>query len=202
MRIKRKKKKLEKRKNINIKTVVRQIVLIVLAVILGVNLYTLNASRLLGNQLPMPFGYGAAVVLSGSMEPTLSVDDLIIVREEDNYQVGDIVVYQDGGTLIVHRIVSADGDTIVTQGDANNVPDAAIHKISIKGKMVASIPGIGMIVNSMKSPVGTILVIAIAVLLVEGSYRKEQQKHNDELESIKEEIRRLKEEEEHENKEP
>ena len=79
--MKRMKKKLKKNKYINVKTVFRRIILVVLAIILGLNLYTLNASKLLGNQLPMPFGYGAAVVLSGSMEPA--------------YHVGSIIYYHD-----------------------------------------------------------------------------------------------------------
>ena len=177
------------------KTLIRQGLLIVLAVVLGVNFYMLNASKLLGNQLPMPFGYGAAVVLSGSMEPNLSVDDLIFVHEEEQYGVGDVVVYQSGNSLIVHRIVVVEGDILITQGDANNVADPPIEKSAIKGKVTGAIPGIGVLVNALKTPLGIVVTIAAAVLLVEGSYKKEQKQHNDELESIREEIRRLKEEE-------
>lgn len=58
-----------------------------------------------GNQMPMPFGYGIGVVLSGSMEPTYSVDDVIIVKDTDNYQVNDVVVFQEGKSLTVHRVI-------------------------------------------------------------------------------------------------
>ena len=51
--------------------VARYVILGILAVVLGVNVFYLNASRLAGNEVPMPFGYGASVVLSGSMEPVL-----------------------------------------------------------------------------------------------------------------------------------
>ena len=61
-----------------IKTILRITVLVLVSAVLGVNLYTWNARSLLGNALPMPFGYGAAVVLTGSMEPTIMTDDLII----------------------------------------------------------------------------------------------------------------------------
>ena len=43
----------------------RRVVLVLLGIVLGVNVYLANAQRLVGNQLPMPFGYGAAMVLSG-----------------------------------------------------------------------------------------------------------------------------------------
>lgn len=178
------------------KTLIRRGILIVLAVILGINFYMLNASRLLGNQLPMPFGRGIAVVLSGSMEPNLSVDDLIFVREENQYRVGDVVVYQSGNTLIVHRIIAIEGEMLITQGDANNGADAPIEKSAIKGKVTGSIPGIGIVIYGLKTPLGIVVTIAAAILLIEGSYKKEQKQHSDELESIREEIRRLKEEEE------
>jgi len=172
----------------------RRLALSVLGIILGVNAYLANASGLAGNPMPMPFGFGAAVVLSGSMEPTLSIDDVILVREADHYEVGDIVVYQSGRTLIVHRIVAKDGETAVTQGDANNVADAPIERRTIKGKVVAHVPRLGLAVNALKSPVGILTVLAAAFALTELSFRKEKAEDDQELEAIKAEIRRLKEE--------
>ena len=85
--------------------IVRYIVLGILAAILGMNVFSLNASRLAGNAVPMPFGFGASVVLSGSMEPAPSVGDLLIVQAQEDYETGDIVVYQSGSVPVVHRIV-------------------------------------------------------------------------------------------------
>ena len=92
--------------------ILRTLFLIVVSLVLGINIYSWNAKSLTGNVLPMPFGYGGAVVLSGSMEPTIAVDELIIVKAEDGYEVGDIVVYQAGRILVVHRIVALDGETV------------------------------------------------------------------------------------------
>ena len=86
--------------------------------------------------MPMPSGFGAAVILSGSMEPELSIDDLIIVKKSDNYDVGDIVVYQRNYELIVHRIVEINGNNVITKGDANNIEDDPISKKQIIGKVV------------------------------------------------------------------
>ena len=105
--------------------IARYLILGVLAAIIGMSVFSLNANRLAGNQVPMPFGIGASVVLSGSMEPTLSVGDLLIVKEQPGYEVGDIVVYQSGSMPVVHRIVDVAEDTVTTRGDANNVDDAA-----------------------------------------------------------------------------
>ncbi len=172
----------------------RRLVLAVLGLILGVNAYLANARGLAGNQMPMPFGTGAAVVLSGSMEPALQVNDLIIVREADSYEVGDIVVYQSGKSLIVHRIIEKDGERIITQGDANNVADAPIETYAVKGKMIARIPAAGQIVKALKTPAGILIVLLAAFALTEFSFRKEKDRDEKELEAIKEEIRRLREE--------
>ncbi len=174
----------------------RRLALMAVGIILGVNAYLANAKGLAGNQMPMPFGTGVAVVLSGSMEPALGVNDLIIVREADGYQVGDIVVYQSGNTLVVHRVIASDGKTVITQGDANNIADAPIAAGTIKGKVIAHIPAVGLAVNALKTPVGTLLMLLAAFALTELSFRKEKDRDERELEAIKEEIRRLREEQE------
>ena len=140
----------------------------------------------------MPFGYGAAVVLSGSMEPEMSKGDLIIVSKSDSYVLNNVVVFQDGNTLVVHRIIAIDGDTITTQGDANTVADNPIDKTVIKGEVIACIPWIGEIVNLIKTPIGTIGIIALAILLIEIPRRNEKKNDDEERQKIVEEIERLK----------
>ena len=174
----------------------RGIFLVAVSIVLGINIYSWNAKSLAGNVLPMPFGYGGAVVLSGSMEPTIGIDELILVKAEDSYKVDDIVVYQTGHMLVVHRIVAMDGETVTTRGDANNTDDGAVPLTHVKGKVIAHIPHIGKIVKLLKTPAATILLLAGAFLSVEMPFRKEKEKKNEELERIKAEIRKLKEEQE------
>lgn len=175
-----------------VKTAIRITLLVLVAVIVGVNVYSINASRLTGDSVPMPFGVGAAVVLSGSMEPELSVGDLLIVRERDSYEVGDVVVYQTGRTAVTHRIVSIEGDEVIAKGDANNVEDDPITRAQIKGAVVCAIPLAGRVANAIKSPLGTLCILALAVLLLERSFHVDKQKDKDELAAIKAEIERLK----------
>lgn len=178
------------------KNILRTCLLVFAGIVLGVNLYFWNAKSLMGNSLPMPFGYGAAVVLTGSMEPTIMEDDLIIVAASGDYAVGDVVVYQDGPMLVVHRVIKLEPDTVITQGDANNAPDAPVRKEMIKGEVIGSVPNAGGIVRLLKTPAATITLIAGALLLSEMDYRKSKKKDEDEMEKIKEEIRRLMEEQE------
>ena len=178
------------------KAILRILVMIVAGVVVGVNFYSWNAKSLMGNSLPMPFGYGAAVILSGSMEPTIHIDDLIIVMEQEDYKEHDVVVYQSGTMLVAHRIIELQPDTVITQGDANNAPDAPIRKEMIKGKVVLCIPAAGSMIRLLKSPVATVVLVGGALLLSELTLRKEKKKDEDELEQIKAEIRRLKAEQE------
>ena len=176
------------------KMILRTLLIIFVSLVVGFNLYTWNAQSLMGNALPMPFGYGAAVVLTGSMEPTISADDVILVAEQDVYALDEVVVYQSGSVLVVHRIVEIADGMVTTKGDANNASDAPVELSAVKGKVVGVIPGVGGIVKFLKTPTATAVMLIGAVLLLEASFRKEKKKGDDQLEKIKEEIRRLKDE--------
>ena len=67
------------RKKRNKKTILRYIVFSFIGIVLGLFFYTQNAKGIVKDEMPMPFGYGMSVVLSGSMEDRLSVDDLVII---------------------------------------------------------------------------------------------------------------------------
>lgn len=183
------------KKNIG-RLVFRLVLMAFLGLFIGTSLYSLNAKKLFHNAMPMPFGYGTSIVLSGSMEPTLSVNDMVIVKEKPEYEVGDVVVYQSGYSLIIHRIIVAGNDSYVTQGDANNIPDNPIEKDAVKGVMVASVPYAGIIVRFLQSAPGAILTIALAILLMNLSWKKERAEDDQKLDAIKDEIRRLKQQEE------
>jgi signal peptidase len=180
-------------KTAQLKTIVRMIFLSLLAIALGLKLYSWNAGSLTGNNMPMPFGYGMSVVLSGSMDPALKVNDLVFIRETKEISPGNIIVYERDGELIIHRVIYVDGSTVITQGDANNAADEPFDISMVKGKMIGYIPGIGAIVRWIKTPFGTIVLLVAAVLLVELSYRRERGEEDEELNAIKDEIRRLKE---------
>lgn len=174
------------------KTVFRYIIFSFIGIVLGLFVYAQNAQGILRDKMPMPFGYGMSVVLSGSMESRLSVDDLVIIKATDRFEVNDIVLYQDGDSLVIHRIIEIDGDTVTTKGDANNVADEPINKNQIKGVLVYDIAGFGAVVNILKQPVFVILILAAALLVTELSYRKEKDNDTKELDEIKKMIEELK----------
>ena len=173
-------------------SLLRLLAICVLAAVIGINVYTFNASRLAGNAFPMPLGFGLSVVLSGSMEPELSTGDLLLVVAREEYKPDEVVVFLDGRSAVVHRIISMDGDTVITQGDANNQADEPISTELICGKVVLAIPLIGYLVSVIKTPLGTLLILALAVWLLNRSFRREQKEKTEQLDMIRAEIERLK----------
>ena len=132
--------------------VLRAVLILVISLTLGLTVYTWNAKRMMHNELPMPFGVGMSVVMTGSMEPTLRVNDLVVVKKTSEYNVGDIVVYQQGNQLVIHRIIEKNDEeaTITTKGDANNIDDGQIPVSAVKGKYSFRVPFVGLIVKGLK----------------------------------------------------
>ena len=184
----------EKRKQLQ--GILRCCLLVLISFVFGFGIYRWNAKSLTGNVMPMPFGFGIGVVMSGSMEPELSVDDVIVVVEKQGYEIGDVVVFQQKNMLVVHKIISIDGEMVTTQGTANNTADEPMHESAIKGIVWFHIDGLGGMVTWVKSPLGTILILAVATLLLMWSYsseKKEKTTEDEQLDIIRREIEKLKE---------
>lgn len=113
-----------------------------------------------------PFIYKPVLILSGSMEPSFSPDDLAIVKKADKLTVGDIVLYTDSnGKKIMHRIKSISGDMLITRGDANNTDDEPISSASVVGVYVGRIKYVGKIIKFIKTPIGLIAIIGVILLI-------------------------------------
>ena len=104
--------------------------------------------------VPRVLGGAALTVLTGSMEPSLSPGDMVVVRGVDDpaatTQVGDVVAFQptsDDPTLVMHRVVAkkfaTDGTWFVTRGDDNGADDDPIQPAQIQGVVTYSVPWIG-----------------------------------------------------------
>jgi signal peptidase len=129
--------------------------------------------------LPFFFGIKSLTVLSGSMEPTIHVGDIVVVRQiaAVDAHIGDVVTFRDPtdrDTLITHRVrkVSvADGDaTFETKGDANTsierwrVPDDGTI-----GLVTYRVPRIGYVLFYVHGTLGRFLLVVLPALLL-GAY--------------------------------
>lgn len=114
------------------------------------------------------------VVLSGSMEPTLSPGDVVLVEEvpPEAIAVGDVVTYERDGTRTTHRVVEVvpreDGPHFRTQGDANeDVDQRLVTPDQLQGRVTVSIPYVGHFLSFARTDVGiAVLVILPATLLL------------------------------------
>ena len=90
------------------------------------------------------FGYSVFNVATGSMEPTISENDIILVKKQKSYKVNDIITYEKNGSYITHRIVDINNTDIIAKGDANNTTDAPIKRGVIIGKVIKIIENGGI----------------------------------------------------------
>lgn len=129
----------------NGKSIVRRIIsalewiLLILSMAFLINIFVVTSK---GKAVKL-FGNSLLHVITGSMEPTISVEDYILVKETDvnTLETGDIIAFYSSdptikGMIVIHRIIDINDDgTFKTMGDANPVPDDyPVEASSIVGK--------------------------------------------------------------------
>jgi len=144
----------------------RIIIISILSILLLVNAYVIVSRIAFNNELPKLFGYSEVIVISGSMLPTLQIGDILIIRDQESYQVNDIVTFRGETKLITHRVVAIENNEYVTKGDFNNTNDDPIPASAVKGKVVGRIHGIGKIVFFLRTPFGILTTIAGLFILI------------------------------------
>lgn len=125
---------------------------LLLAVIVVVWAFALRPTQLGG-----PATY---IVVSGdSMEPTMSDGDLVMLRERDSYDIGDIITFEvpggepGAGTLVIHRIVDTAGDAFIPQGDnRDQVDEWRPTQETIRGSLLFHVPRGGEILMTALQP--------------------------------------------------
>lgn len=150
---------------------VKKVIFNVLAVIIGiiflVNLYSFIMIRVMHKDIAPIFGYSTLEVVSGSMEPTISVGDIILINTNvKNINKYDIVTfYDENGAFVTHRVLAVEKDgSVLTQGDANNTVDGYIKRDKLVGKYIKKYNNAGKVIAAFKSPMTLGLILIIGVL--------------------------------------
>lgn len=110
------------------------------------------------------FGYKGYTVVSGSMEPKISVGDFIIVEIEpyDAIETGDVVTFQYNTEIVTHRVMDKTEEGLVTKGDANNIQDQGfVAEESYIGIQKLLIPYFGYVITFLQKPIAFALVVAL-----------------------------------------
>ena len=132
--------------------------------------------RSTGNHHAMLFGWAMATVETGSMEPNIPEGALIVIQEQDTYQVGDAVTYvhSSGQITITHRIISIEDGSVLTQGDANPSPDPEFPEDRIIGKVMLTIPYVGYVLMFLRNPLVLLLLFGAGALLFYVEAKREE----------------------------
>ncbi len=157
--------------NYMISTIMYAIIVILLLIGVVLLVYFIDF-KIKDSKLESPL-YGAYVIVSGSMEPLIKVQDAVIIKRstEENIKVGDVVTYRSldpafYGVLVTHRvtgIVDVDGKKVyTTKGDHNETTDRTpVYFDQIRGKVVMRIPKIGYIKYFLIEYYGWIIAILV-----------------------------------------
>lgn len=151
-------------------------------VVLVLIIYSKVKMIVTGNDYFDMFGYSIFSVATGSMEPAISQNDIIIIKNKDDYEINEIVTFKSDNAYVTHRIVSKRGETFVTKGDANNTKDVEIDKSVIIGKVVKILHNAAAWQKIFSSPKVIIAIFATLILFdFAFSYKGIQKKKNTKL---------------------
>lgn len=130
------------------------------------------AFRFMGKS-PSIFGYSFYYVLTESMEPEIMPGEIILGRSVDpsDLRVGDVVTYTGesgelAGKIITHKIIEIDGNTVTTQGVANDIPDPPIKSEQIMSRYITTIPFAGTLFSIINSKLGFVFLIVLPLGLL------------------------------------
>ena len=165
------------KKALNAARIIKNVICWILVAVLTLAIITFMVTKFAGNT-PTVFGYSLHRVSSGSMEPELTVSDVIINREiksPDEIKIGDIITFQGDSKFdnnkVTHRVLVAPYDNgkgstvLVTKGDANEADDGEINFSSVESKYIGKVDFLRSIYNFFFSQWGLIVFILLLALI-------------------------------------
>lgn len=137
-------------------------------------------------------------IVSESMEPTLEIDDVVIVQKCDTSQLqkGDIITFEQDGRIISHRIldVTKEKGTIKfeTKGDNNEIPDPEkVEAGQVYGKVLFKVKRIGKVISYIQNVRGLINIAIFAVIVYILVSLRDRQKNTRKMKRKKYEIKKM-----------
>ena len=144
------------------------------------------------------FGIYMFNIVSESMEPTLKINDVVVVKkcEATQLQKGDIITFQQDGRTISHRILDITKDKNIikfrTKGDNNEIPDSdLVPESQVYGKVVFSIKKIGNIISYIQNIRGLINIVFFVIIVYILVSLRDKQKNTRKMKRKKYEIKKI-----------
>ena len=117
--------------------------------------------------------YNIYLVRSESMKPTINIGDMIVTGPIDGpingeAKPGAIITYEHSHGLVTHRLMSINGESLVTKGDAAEDADPWEVTVSdVRGIFLFKLPYIGYVPYFVRTKLGWFLAIILpAAILV------------------------------------
>jgi signal peptidase len=119
-------------------------------------------------------GLVAYIKVSGhSMEPTMHLGDLVVIRSESQYHLGEVIAYRvppgevGAGVTVIHRIVGGGVRAgFVTRGDHNHYDDPwRPRPAQIVGARWARLPGAANLFSRVRGPLPLAAFAALLTML-------------------------------------
>lgn len=106
---------------------------------------------------PTQIGGSASYVITNgiSMLPTIHAGDLVVLKQESSYHVGEVAGYHNSqlGVVVLHRIVAIHGTHYVFKGDNNPYPTTdEPTKTAIVGAAWIHLPSAGKVLRFARVP--------------------------------------------------
>lgn len=127
---------------------------------------------IIGSLIWFIYNYKVYIIVSGSMEPSIRTNELVVVKtHHNNYKVGDIISFyeKEYDIPITHRIMkyNAKEDYYITKGDNNNTEDKnKLKENDIIGKVVYQSYDMGNFIMKYSSILYLLSLIVILVCIL------------------------------------
>ena len=156
---------INKRKE-NVKIAKKVIEIIAIILIYNIILIALSSANKIS--VVNILGYKSYIIKTNSMEPTISINDVVITKKvkKEKIKKGDVITFLQDGEVITHRITQIDDNgNYTTKGDNNNIEDTfKITYENIEGKHILTIPYLGKIVQALDNKI-VFLIITLIILI-------------------------------------
>lgn len=147
--------------------ILTSILIMILLIVLMISIYSFIELDIKGKEYCDIFGYSFFQIETGSMEKTIKIEDIIIVKlGNEDVKENDIITFRQDNNLVTHRLVRIENNNYFTKGDNNPTEDDPIQKEDIIGKVDIIIPEVKVWKSVFKEPKVIISIVVTTILFV------------------------------------
>ena len=157
------------------------VITIALLLVVVMVVYNFFQISVLNKKYSNLFGYTFFEVATGSMSNTIEINDVVIVKITKDIKKDDIITYLNDEEIITHRVVEQNDEQFITKGDANNDLDKPIQRDMVLGKVVKTIPRLGIwfkVFTDIKVIISIIITIILFGLTLSSKREGKQMENN------------------------